>query len=305
MTPLRQTKFYNFSSQILKRNIVSNDNSNHRKRFFSSSLSLSLNGDDKQSSETGGFIQSVLYGKKLNGAGNVFAPFEEQTATTHSKKLARGKYVHELQTHRVKPDKVEEYIKLMSIHYPRIANDPKNDVHLCGSWETVVGELDTFVHIWEYKGYPGHKLTMERLARDSAYIQFVKELRPLLISRENNMMLEFSFWKTSPPRATNGIYELRKYNLKPGNLLEWEYYWRKGLECRSQFCEPVGAWFSQLGRLHTVQHMWTYPDLQTRKTTREEAWKVEGWADTVYKTVRLVESMHSYILKPLDYSPLK
>lgn len=34
---------------------------------------------------------------------------------------------------------------------------------------------------------------------------------------------------------------------------------RKGLEYRSQFCEPVGAWFSQLGNLHTVQHMWTYP----------------------------------------------
>lgn len=46
--------------------------------------------------------------------------------------------------HRVKPEKVEEYIKLMSTHYPRIANDPQNEVHLCGSWEMVVGDLDTF-----------------------------------------------------------------------------------------------------------------------------------------------------------------
>ncbi|KAI8347623.1 hypothetical protein EDC96DRAFT_521074 [Choanephora cucurbitarum] len=249
-----------------------------------------------------GFIQSVLYGKELTGAGNVLAPEDN---TTHSKKLARGKYVHEMQTHRVKPDKVEAYIQLLSHHYPLIANDPQNNVHLCGSWETVVGELDTFVHIWEYKGYVGHQATMERLSKDPAYAQFLKDLRPLLISRENNMMLEFSFWKTSPPQVTHGIYELRKYHLKPGNLLEWEYHWRKGLECRSQFCEPVGAWFSQLGQLHTVQHMWTYPDLQTRKTTREEAWKVQGWSDTVYKTVRLIDSMHSYILKPLDYSPLR
>ena len=67
-----------------------------------------------------------------------------------------------------------------------------------------------------------------------------------------------------------------------------------------------------------------FSDLQARKTTREDAWKVDGWSDTVYKTgnkkriqvsyfqwthhvilVRLVDSMHSYILKPLDYSPLK
>jgi hypothetical protein len=50
-------------------------------------------------------------------------------------------------------------------------------------------------------------------------------MHKLLISRENNIMREFSFWKTAPPQTTNGIYELRKYNLKPGNLLEWEYYW--------------------------------------------------------------------------------
>ncbi|KAI9268486.1 hypothetical protein EDC94DRAFT_403610 [Helicostylum pulchrum] len=256
------------------------------------------NDDDDETKQ--GFLKSVLYGKEQQNGVSI--PGDN---TTHSKKLARGKYVHEKQIHRVKPEKVDEYIQLLTVHYPRIANDPENQVNLCGSWETVVGELDTFVHIWEYKGYPGHKNTMERLAKDTVYAQFIKDLRPLLISRENNMMLEFSFWKTAPPQTTNGIYELRKYNLKPGNLLEWEYYWRKGLEYRSQFCEPVGAWFSQLGNLHTVQHMWTYPDLQTRKTTREDAWKVDGWSDTVYKTVRLVDSMESYILKPLDYSPLK
>ncbi|KAI8335755.1 nipsnap family protein [Chlamydoabsidia padenii] len=241
-------------------------------------------------------LEAVLYGSKK---------IKEEDAQTHSKVLARGKYVHELSKHKVRPDKVDEYIQLVTSHYPRIANEPLNDLHLCGSWEIIVGELDTFVHIWEYKGYPGHQQTMERLNKDPAHAEFMKKLRPLLVSRENNMMLEFSFWKTSPPQVTNGIYELRKYNLKPGNLLEWEMNWRKGLECRRQFCEPVGAWFSQLSDLNTVHHMWTYPDLQTRKTTREDAWRVDGWPETVYKTVRLVDSMYSYILKPLDYSPLR
>lgn len=46
------------------------------------------------------------------------------------------------------------------------------------------------------------------------YQEFLKQLRPLLVSRENNVMLEFSFWQTSPPMVTDGIYELRKYSLK-------------------------------------------------------------------------------------------
>lgn len=30
--------------------------------------------------------------------------------------------------------------------------------------------------------------------------------------------------------------------------------------------------------------MWVYDDLQARKTTREAAWSVNEWSDTVYKT---------------------
>lgn len=48
-----------------------------------------------------------------------------------------------------------------------------------------------------------------------------------------------------------------------------------------------------------------YSDLQTRKTTREDAWNTEGWPETVYKTVRLVDNMNSFILKPLSFSPLR
>ena len=34
---------------------------------------------------------------------------------------------------------------------------------------------------------------------------------------------------------------------------------RKGIEARRRFVEPVGAWFSQIGRLHEVYHLWQYP----------------------------------------------
>ncbi|KAI8636014.1 hypothetical protein BD408DRAFT_454824 [Parasitella parasitica] len=161
-------------------------------------------------------IEAVLYGSKK---------IKEIENQTHSKMLARGKYVHELQIHRVKPEKVDVYKELVSKHLPKIANDPLNDVHLCGSWSVEIGQQDSFVHIWEYKGYPGHKQTLERLENDTSYIEFMNNLRPLLISRENNILLEFDFWQTSPPKVTNGIFELRKYNLKPGRLLEWEMYW--------------------------------------------------------------------------------
>lgn len=67
-------------------------------------------------------------------------------------------------------------------------------------------------------------------------------------------------------------------------MLEWEQEWRKGLSARKQVIQPVGAFFSQLGDLNTVHHMWSYPDLHARKKIREECWEIQGWADAVRKT---------------------
>jgi hypothetical protein len=59
---------------------------------------------------------------------------------------------------------------------------------------------------------------------------------------------------------------------------------KKGLECRRKYCQPVGAWFSQLGQLNVVHHMWVFPDLETRKESRAAAWQEKGWAETVWNT---------------------
>lgn len=63
---------------------------------------------------------------------------------SYGKVLARGKYVHEIVLHRVKPDKVNGYVELIGEEYPRIAEDKQNNVHLVGSWKVEIGEADTF-----------------------------------------------------------------------------------------------------------------------------------------------------------------
>lgn len=60
------------------------------------------------------------------------------------------------------------------------------------------------------------------------------------------------------------------------------------MEARRQFAEPVGAWFTQIGGLHTVFHIWHYPSLKERKETRDAAWQVATWSQTVSETVKLI-----------------
>ncbi|KAJ2848742.1 hypothetical protein GGI22_005671, partial [Coemansia erecta] len=137
------------------------------------------------------------------------------------------------------------------------------------------------------------------------YKELHQRLQPLLRERNSQVMLEFKFWPTHPPVTKGGVYELRSYTLKPGMLLEWEQNWRVGVECRRHHEEPMGAWFSQLGDLNQVHHLWQYPDLHVRKKVRESAWSENGWPETVLNTVPLIQSMSSRIMLPMAFSSLK
>ena len=124
------------------------------------------------------------------------------------------------------------------------------------------------------------------------------------MGRRTDLMQEFSFWPTSPPRSLGGLFELRSYTLHPGNLLEWETHWRAGLRARRNVMEGVGAWFTQVGALNSVHYLWQFKDLRERQVAREKSWQEKGWSDTVHKTVPLIQRMESRILVPLSWSPV-
>lgn len=222
-----------------------------------------------------------------------------------SQVLARGKYVHSIVFHEVQPDKVEEYVKLTGEFYPKMANTPENKVHLVGSWRTEVGDCDTFVHIWEYQRYEGYHESRHSISHHPDFADFNTKLSKLIKSKKISLMQEFSFWPTTPPRELGGVFELRSYTLHPGNLLEWETHWRRGLKARREVMEGVGAWFVQIGELNTVHHLWQFANLEERRARREKSWSVEGWSDTVHKTVPLIQSMQSRILIPMPWSPVR
>lgn len=92
----------------------------------------------QDASKRKGAISSLIYGT------NEGRQMDQEIEKSFSQVLARGKYVHSIVFHQVKPDKVDEYIKLVGDWYPRMAGIKDNHVHLVGSWRTEVGDCDTF-----------------------------------------------------------------------------------------------------------------------------------------------------------------
>ncbi len=96
-----------------------------------------------------GRLSNLIYGTEEG------REMDRDIERSFSQVLARGKYVHSIVFHEVKPDKVDEYVDLVSGWYPKVASNPENKVHLVGSWRTEVGDCDTFgrwtaLHIQDY-----------------------------------------------------------------------------------------------------------------------------------------------------------
>ncbi|PIB02034.1 Protein NipSnap 1 [Cercospora beticola] len=252
-------------------------------------------GDKKKGT---GLLSRVIHGTEEG------REMDREIERSFSQVLARGKYVHSIVFHEVKPDKVEEYVKLVGGWYPKVAKDGDNHVNLVGSWRTEVGECDTFVHIWEYQRYAGYHKSLHRIQNSPEFADFDRKLKSLITSKKTSLMQEFRFWPTSPPRQLGGVFELRSYTLHPGNLLEWETHWQKGLAARREVMEGVGAWFVQIGALNEVHHLWQFADLEERRARREQSWSIPGWGETVHKTVPLIQTMKSRIMVPMPWSPI-
>ncbi|KAL9603575.1 MAG: hypothetical protein Q9219_001078 [cf. Caloplaca sp. 3 TL-2023] len=252
----------------------------------------------QESSKRKGALSSLIYGTHEG------QQMDQEIEKSFSQVLARGKYVHSIVFHRVRPKKVNEYVELVGSWYPKMAKIEENHVNLVGSWRTEVGDCDTFVHIWEYQRYHGYHASLHSIASHPDFPDFDEKLRKLIDHKQTSLMQEFSFWPTTPPRKLGGLFELRSYTLHPGNLLEWETHWRKGLAARREVMEGVGAWFVQIGDLNTVHHLWQFANLEERKARREMSWGVEGWGDTVHKTVPLIQTMKSRVLVPMPWSPV-
>lgn len=78
----------------------------------------------------------------------------------------------------------------------------------------------------------------------------------LLRSRHLQYMLAFSYWPQITSRDPSHVYEMRSYRLKPGTMIEWGNNWARAINFRQTNNEAFAGFFSQIGRLYNVHHIW-------------------------------------------------
>ncbi|XP_054108381.2 protein NipSnap homolog 2 isoform X1 [Callithrix jacchus] len=178
----------------------------------------------------------------------------------HSNLLAKRETssLYKLQFHNVKPECLEAYNKICQEVLPKIHEDKDYPCTLVGTWNTWYGEQDQAVHLWRYEGgYPALTEVMNKLRENKDFLEFRKARSDMLLSRKNQLLLEFSFWNEPVPRSGPNIYELRSYQLRPGTMIEWGNYCLQGSsdQGRHTECSVAQTRLGGIGVLHSP----TYP----------------------------------------------
>ena len=97
------------------------------------------------------------------------------------------------------------------------------------------------------------------------------------------------------------IYEMRTYDLKPRSLPEVLKRWGEAIEKRTKLSPLAAFWYTEIGPLNQIVHVWPYKDLEERGRVRAAAVAGGSWPP---KTGEFILAMRSDIMVPWDNSPL-
>jgi len=259
-------------------------------RYAAGTRALSVSAARFEGPSQEGFL-SKLFVRKI-----------EPTKESHSTLLSDKEVIYEMQTHQVKPAYLDKYVdnyeKTVNIAHHLKAGE------LMASWVVAIGDQDQVIHVWKYTGgYGGVDNARKALLDNPDNKKLNQERLTYLRKRHSQFILPFSYWPGLRNRSGSNIYEIRSYILKPGTMIEWGNNWARAINFRQHNEEAYAGFFSQIGRLYNVHHIWCYKDLQARKETREAAWRKPGWDECVAYTVPLIREMDSRILHPTRFSP--
>ena len=96
------------------------------------------------------------------------------------------------------------------------------------------------------------------------------------------------------------IYEMRTCNCLPGKAPELLERIGEIYEHRAKYSEVAGFWYTDIGPLHQVVHIWPYESPDVRLRARAEAGKDEHWPPDVHG---LLVDMQSEIYAPAPFCP--
>ena len=96
------------------------------------------------------------------------------------------------------------------------------------------------------------------------------------------------------------IYEVRTYRLQPGSLQEIIKLFGEAYEHRKKLSELAAFWYTDIGPLNQIIHVWPYESLAHRTEIRAASASIKQWPPDIKE---FQEDMVSEIFVPCPFTP--
>lgn len=203
--------------------------------------------------------------------------------------------IYELRTYTLKPGMVPEFEQRFGAVLP----DREQFSKLGAFWHTDIGPLNQVLHLWPYEDLN------QRTAIRAAAVKGGKwppNTAELILTMQSLILLAAPF-KTTLPRGELGpVYEMRIYRYQSGTMPTVLERWAEAVPPREKLSPLVACWYSEIGDLNLLIHVWGYKDLSERQRIRAESASIPQWPP---RTREFLVSQETKILLPADFSPLR
>ena len=97
------------------------------------------------------------------------------------------------------------------------------------------------------------------------------------------------------------IYELRTYTCSPIGLQEEIEAYGSAYPARAKYSDLAGIWYTDIGPLNQLIHLWPYENAEERLKIRETSFNDPGWPPVTAN--RVLVDMQSEIYFPTSFCP--
>ncbi len=203
--------------------------------------------------------------------------------------------IYEMRTYTLKPGNLARFEDMIAKWMPSRDKYSK----LGAFWHTEFGPLNQVIHVWPYEDLNERARIRTEVPKDPGTLALPGDI---ILDMESEILIAAPFMRPMGDQRLGNVYEMRIYTYTPGSMPEVLKRWAEVIPYREKFSPLAACWYSELGKLNRLFHLWPYKDLAERDRIRAEVSKDPHWPP---QTPEPLLYMENKLLIPAPFSPMR
>lgn len=198
-------------------------------------------------------------------------------------------------------------------------------IHNCvGYFATIAGTANQMVHLWAFDDLEDWRARYNAVYAVPELQPYFATVRPLMLAQEVKMLIPAPLAELTPlwgegrdwragdtvigdlAVAPKTIVEEQTLSLLPGSLPKyWEAYAKHGIEALEPLADRlIGCFFTLIGPLHQVVHLWRFDDYADRDHRHAEVAAHDGWRVYSELVKPMAVGQKIRLTRPVNVAPM-